>query len=309
MNSVGPRKYLAKKITKALDSEQLIVTTELGVRLTAEFDKADPKTRVSKNAELVILLHGWEGSSQSAYQVTTAHHLLKQGFDVLRLNMRDHGESHHLNPEAFNSTLITEVGDAIKVFSSEQSYKGIFLAGFSLGGNFTLRIAADRGKELNINTAVAICPPIDPHNAMTAMNEGLFIYEKYFFRRWTGSISKKLTYFPELNFADDLAKVKTLEDINKTFIPKFTPFPDAESYFSAYALTGDRLNALEITAYLIASEDDPILPVADVAKINHCDNLIIEKQRYGGHCGFILDTAGNSWVPQRLTEIFKQHGV
>lgn len=228
---------------------------------------------------------------------------------MLRLNMRDHGESHHLNPEAFNSTLITEVGDAIKVFSSEQSYKGIFLAGFSLGGNFTLRIAADRGKELNINTAVAICPPIDPNNAMTAMNEGLFIYEKYFFRRWTGSISKKLTYFPELNFADDLAKVKTLEDINKTFIPKFTPFPDAESYFSAYALTGDRLNALEITAYLIASEDDPILPVADVAKINHCDNLIIEKQRYGGHCGFILDTAGNSWVPQRLTEIFKQHGV
>lgn len=63
MNSVGPRKYLAKKITKALDSEQLIVTTELGVRLTAEFDKADPKTRVSKNAELVILLHGWEGSA------------------------------------------------------------------------------------------------------------------------------------------------------------------------------------------------------------------------------------------------------
>ncbi|MDC0172160.1 alpha/beta fold hydrolase [Gammaproteobacteria bacterium] len=307
MNSVGPRKSRAKKITKTLDSEKLIIATDKGVRLTAEFDKASTKGNTNKSPMLVVLIHGWEGSSQSAYQVTTAHHLLQQGFDVLRLNMRDHGESHHLNPEAFNSTLIAEVGDAIKVFSTDRSYPSIFLAGFSLGGNFTLRIAADRGKELNISAAVAICPPIDPNNAMTAMNEGFFIYEKYFFRRWTRSISKKLACFPELNFAEDLATVKSLDDINQTFIPKFTPYPDAESYFSAYALTGNRLIGLGVTAYLIASEDDPILPVADLAKINHCDNLNIEKHRYGGHCGFILDIAGNSWVPQRLTEIFNQH--
>jgi hypothetical protein len=307
MNSVGPRKSRAKKITKTLESEKLIITTGTGVRLTAEFDKASTQTKIKKASTLVILIHGWEGSSQSAYQVTTAHHLLKQGFDVLRLNMRDHGDSHHLNPEAFNSTLIAEVGDAIKVFSTDRSYPSIFLAGFSLGGNFTLRIAADRGKELNINAAVAICPPIDPNNAMIAMNEGFFIYEKYFFRRWTRSISKKLACFPELNFAEDLATVKTLDDINRTFIPKFTPYPDAKSYFSAYALTGNRLNNLAVTAYLIASEDDPILPVADVAKINRCENLIIEKHRHGGHCGFILNIAGNSWIPQRLTEIFNQN--
>ena len=122
MNSVGPRKSRANKITKTLNSEKLIITTDKGVRLTAEFDKASTKTKNKKPPTLVILIHGWEGSSQSAYQVTTAHYLLKQGFDVLRLNMRDHGESHHLNPEAFNSTLITEVGDAIKVFSTDRSY-------------------------------------------------------------------------------------------------------------------------------------------------------------------------------------------
>ena len=307
MNSVGPRKIRAKKISKSLDSEKLIITTHKGIRLTAEFDKAINSTTKTSNSPLVILIHGWEGSSQSAYQVTTAHYLLKQGFDVLRLNMRDHGDSHHLNPEAFNSTLIGEVGDAIQVFCADRPYKNIFLAGFSLGGNFTLRIAADRGQDLGIKAAVAICPPIDPNNAMSTMNEGLFIYEKYFFKRWTRSISKKLSYFPELNFAEDLAKVKTLDDINQTFIPKFTPFIDAQSYFSAYALTGGRLSTLAIQAYLIASEDDPILPIADVDKIDHCDNLIIDKQTYGGHCGFISDANGNSWIPQRLTSIFTQH--
>ena len=307
MNSVGPRKIRAKKITKTLNSDKLVITTEAGVRLTAEFDKAITGASETINAELIILLHGWEGSSQSAYQVTTAYYLLNQGFDVLRLNMRDHGESHHLNAEAFNSTLIEEVGDAIQVFCADRPYENVFLAGFSLGGNFTLRIAADRGPALNIKAAIAICPPVDPNNAMTAMNEGLFIYEKYFFKRWTRSISKKLSYFPELNFAEDLAKVQTLDDINQTFIPKFTPFPDAKSYFSAYALTGNRLSALAIPAYLIASEDDPILPVADVDKIDSCEHLIIDKQEYGGHCGFITDAAGNSWVPQRIADLFSKH--
>jgi predicted alpha/beta-fold hydrolase len=304
MNSVGPRKFRAKKITKTLKSEQLIISTEAGVRLTAELDNANTSHPATNTKALVILIHGWEGSSQSAYQVTTAFHLINSGFDVLRLNLRDHGDSHHLNPELFNSTLLAEVGDAIKSFTSDRSYSNTFLAGFSLGGNFTLRIVADRAKELGIVAAVAICPPIDPNNAMTVMNNGLFIYEKYFFRRWTRSLQKKLKYFPELDFSAEMNQIKTLEDVNQTFVPKFTPFQNPKDYFSSYALTGDRLKTLEIPAHMIVANDDPILPAEDVDKINASEHLIVEKQDHGGHCGFIKDLKGRSWVEERLVEIF-----
>ena len=307
MNSVGPRKFRAKRIIKSLNSEQLIISTEAGVRLTAELDKSNVIHPATNTKPLVILIHGWEGSSQSAYQVTTASHLLRSGFDVLRLNLRDHGDSHHLNRELFNSTLLAEVGDAIRSFTGDRSYSNIFLAGFSLGGNFTLRIVADRAKELGIVAAVAICPPIDPNNAMTAMNNGLFIYEKYFFRRWTRSLKKKLKHFPELDFSAEMNQIKTLEDVNQTFVPKFTPFEDPKDYFSSYALTGDRLKTLEIPAHLIIANDDPILPVEDVDKINALDHLIVERQDHGGHCGFIKDLKGRSWVEQRLVEIFNSH--
>ena len=315
MNSVGPRKFSAKRIAKRLKSKKILITTDQGVRLTAEFDLAKgqpishtglPKPDESKNP-LVILIHGWEGSSQSAYQVTTANHLLNNGFDVLRLNLRDHGDSHHLNKAVFNSTLIEEVGDAIKVFTKDHKYSKTFLAGFSLGGNFTLRITADRAKELNIAAAVAVCPPVDPNSAMTTMNNTLFIYEKYFFRRWTTSLKKKLVHFPELNFGADIESVKTLEDINRTFIPKFTPFADAKSYFSAYGLIENRLQALAVPAHLIASEDDPILPINDLDKINPCKNLVINRQKHGGHCGFILNVKGESWISQTLVETFKRY--
>ena len=303
-NSVGPRKFRAKRIAKKLNSKPLILSTPLDIQLTAEFDRCEDVCRgISKNA-VVILLHGWEGSSQSAYQVTTAHYLLNHGYDVLRLNLRDHGDSHHLNKEMFNSTMIEEVGDAIASFLKEYKYPNVFLAGFSLGGNFTLRITADRAEELTLKAAVGICPPVDPNNAMFALNNSLFIYELYFFRRWTRSIQKKQKYFPDSDFGAELKKVKTLDDVNNTFIPKYTPFDDAQSYFASYALTGDRLKELAIPAYLIASKDDPILPIEDIAKIIKPKNLIVEIQENGGHCGFIQDLSAHSWVEPRLVEIF-----
>jgi len=306
-NSVGPRKFRAKRIAKKLNSKPLILSTPLDIQLTAEFDRCEDVCRgISKNA-VVILLHGWEGSSQSAYQVTTAHYLLNHGYHVLRLNLRDHGDSHHLNKEMFNSTMIEEVGDAIASFLKEYKYPNVFLAGFSLGGNFTLRITADRAEELTLKAAVGICPPVDPNNAMFALNNSLFIYELYFFRRWTRSIQKKQKYFPDSDFGAELKKVKTLDDVNNTFIPKYTPFDDAQSYFASYALTGDRLKELAIPAYLIASKDDPILPIEDIAKIIKPKNLIVEIQENGGHCGFIQDLSAHSWVEPRLLEIFDSY--
>ena len=38
-----------------------------------------------------------EDQNNSAYMVTTAYKLLNEGYDVLRLNLRDHGDTQHLN--------------------------------------------------------------------------------------------------------------------------------------------------------------------------------------------------------------------
>ena len=48
-------------------------------------------------------------------------------------------------------------------------------------------------------------------------------------------------------------------------------------------------------AYLIATGDDPIIPVEDIARIDPIDNLHIEVHPHGGHCGFIEDYRLSSW--------------
>jgi len=299
LNSVGPRKIRANRLAKRLNSETLILEARDGTRLLGKYDRSQ-----TPNKSVIVLLHGWEGSSESAYQVTTANYLLKQGFDVLRLNLRDHGDSHHLNRELFNSTMTDEVAGALECFFDLHHHDKRFLAGFSLGGNFTLRIACDHGQALALTAAAAICPPVDPTNAMQALDDTWFVYHRYFFHRWSRSLRKKLIHFPELGYGTFLDTARTLADMNQFFISNHTPFDDEESYFRSYSLTGDRLAALEIPACLISSEDDPIIPVEDLKKINRPQQLSFDTQQFGGHCGFIKNVSAHSWVENRLSEWF-----
>ena len=62
---------------------------------------------------LALLLHGWEGSVDSSYMRLTAAQLLRRGFEVFRLNFRDHGDTHHLNEDMFHSNRLDEVVQAV----------------------------------------------------------------------------------------------------------------------------------------------------------------------------------------------------
>src|SRR5690606_20302585 len=66
-----------------------------GVRLHG-LRSAVPGTRPRARA---LLLHGWEGTAMSSSVQLAAAQLLGRGFEVFRLNFRDHGDTHHLNPE------------------------------------------------------------------------------------------------------------------------------------------------------------------------------------------------------------------
>lgn len=303
LNSKGPRAWRAQRILRRLRSQTLLLQAADGTRLLAELDRA----RRNPRSVLVVLLHGWEGCSRSAYLVTTAARLLARGYDVLRVNLRDHGDSHHLNRELFNSTRSPEVASALQGFFDAHDYAHRYIAGFSLGGSFALRITADSGARLGLRACVAVCPPVDPAHAMDALNNGLAAYERYFFRQWHESLRRKLQHFPELDYAAELAQAKSLDDLNRLFIPRHTPYRHIEDYFAAYALVGARLAALPVPARLVAAEDDPIIPIGDLERIDPIDNLRIETSRYGGHCGFIENLAAHSWVESRILQILEEH--
>ena len=124
--------------------------------------------RSAKN-DLCILIHGWEGSSESSYLLSAAGTLWKNNFDVFRLNMRDHGPTHHLNEGLFHSCRILEVTGAVKSIQKLFPHKRLFLGGFSLGGNFAMRVALHAPHAgIKLHHVVAVCPVLSgPQQAAT----------------------------------------------------------------------------------------------------------------------------------------------
>src|SRR5262245_29450359 len=136
------RPLLLRRSRRMLDCAQTqIVDCGEGVRLLGHYSSQAAAEREPAR-ELVILLHGWEGSADSMYVLSLGSYLFDLGCDIYRLNFRDHGPSHHLNEEIFHSCRLDEVVGAVAAIQRAIPHRRLTLAGFSLGGNFALRVAA-----------------------------------------------------------------------------------------------------------------------------------------------------------------------
>lgn len=254
---------------------------------------------------LVVLLHGWEGSVDSNYMRLTAARLLDAGFAVFRLNFRDHGDSHHLNEGIFHSNRIDEIVDAVRAIAARWPTRPLFAAGYSLGGNFALRLALRaRSHGLPLQRVLAVCPLLDPARTMDAMETGLPIYLRYFERKWRHSLARKRALFPQAHgFADDVLQLR-MRALTEWMVLRHTDFATLDDYFEGYSVAGERLRALPIPADILMAADDPVIPVGEFARIVDFPNVQVELAAHGGHCGFIegamLDGYAERWVAQRL---------
>ena len=254
---------------------------------------------------LVVLLHGWEGSVDSNYMRLTAARLLDAGFAVFRLNFRDHGESHHLNEGIFHSNRIDEIVDAVRAIAARWPIRPLFAAGYSLGGNFALRLALRaRSHGLPLQRVAAVCPLLDPARTMDAMETGLPLYMRYFERKWRRSLARKRALFPQAHgFADDVLRLR-MRALTEWMVLRHTDFATLGDYFEGYSIAGERLRELPIPADILMAADDPVIPVRDFERVADFPNVQVELAAHGGHCGFIedawLDGYAERWVAARL---------
>lgn len=270
-----------------------------GVRLQGFYSaQADNGSGAPSSRGLVVLLHGWEGSVNSNYILSNGARLYEAGFDIFRLNFRDHGDTHHLNPGIFHSCRLDEVVNALLDLQGRRDGKPWSLAGYSLGGNFALRVALQAERAgLSLQQVVSVCPVIDPARAMHAMEQGLRFYERYFDRKWSRSLRIKQESFPGLYGSEDWSSIRGLRARTHFLATRFAGFADADSYFEGYSVAGDRLSPLKIPATILTSADDPVVPVDDFSRLPANPWLEIRVTRHGGHCGFL-----KNWKLESLAE-------
>ncbi|RMF19635.1 MAG: alpha/beta fold hydrolase [Gammaproteobacteria bacterium] len=261
-------------------------------------------------APLAVLVHGWEGCADSLYMLSLSGYLYARGWQLFRLHLRDHGPSHHLNPELFHANRLDEVVEALKDLQARVEVPHWDMVGFSLGGNFTLRTAlAAPEAGLKLRRAIAVSPVLEPIHTLYALEEGLALYRAYFRKKWLRSVRKKAACHPGSVDVEAFVRRHTLTAMTEHFVAEHTPYDDAETYFADYAVTGDRLARLKVPTTLLMAEDDPVIPAQDLVRVHANPCLKVVRTRYGGHCGFIEDYRLNAWVDRFVAETLKQEGA
>jgi predicted alpha/beta-fold hydrolase len=291
--SIMPRGQLRRRAAAFLQaSRELILDCGDGVRLQA-FHSA-PASRVGRVA---ILLHGWEGSAESYYVLSLGQALFAAGMDVVRLNLRDHGDTHHLNEGIFHSCRLQEVCGAIGAIGARIPDSPPWLIGFSLGGNFMLRVAASQDPRVGpLAGVVAISPVLHPDSAMQAMEQGWQVYQRYFVSKWSRSLRRKQQLWSAKLVHEDIFQLDDLRRMTSELVARHTDFESITHYLEGYAITGERLATLGAPAVILAAQDDPIIPVADLARLARHPQLRIVTTARGGHMGFMVSPFAQSWV-------------
>ncbi|HQG32606.1 MAG TPA: alpha/beta fold hydrolase [Deltaproteobacteria bacterium] len=284
-------------------SREVIIDAGDGVRLQGFHS---PRTDIPSKGT-VILLHGWEGSAESTYILHTGRYLYSNGYDIFRLNFRDHGKTHHLNEGIFYSTLLREVYEAV-MRAAELSEGGpVFLMGFSLGGNFALRTARRLREERAhpIRHVIAVSPVLDPSKATVAIDAHP-VLRRYFLKKWKRSLMRKQELYPRLYDFSRMLAMKTIRELTDALIEQSGLYADTEEYFAGYTIRGDSLEDVTVPLSIVTSRDDPAIPVDDFYDLRLADRSRLIIHMYGGHNGFLQGIRAPAWYEQEAVRVFSQ---
>ncbi|MGH8122381.1 MAG: alpha/beta hydrolase, partial [Rudaea sp.] len=159
-----------------------------------------------------------------------------------------------------------------------------------------------RAAGIVLGWAFAVCPPISPHAAMVAIENAPAFYEYYFLRKWRGSLKRKQSLFPQVNWFTRRELRGSIRELTRSMVRRHTDFGTLENYLDGYALTGERLAALDVPTTILTAADDPIIPVADFRALRLAPTTELVIVPHGGHCGFIRDASLRSWAEDFLVE-------
>jgi predicted alpha/beta-fold hydrolase len=265
----------------------------------------------------LVLLHGLEGSSESAYMLGTAEKAVLEGFNVVRLNQRNCGGTEKLTESLYHSGLSGDIRAVVRELIECDRLPEIFAAGFSMGGNLVLKMAGEFGDAAppELRGFVGVAPSFDLACCADALAEPRnFLYEGHFVRSLKRRMRHKARLYPEryagaaLN--GGMRGVRTVRDFDDVITAPFCGFRDADDYY-ARSSAARVVAAIRRPTLILTAQDDPFVPFStfERAEVRENPNIRLVAPRYGGHCGFVSQEGGDErfWSEARIVEFCRKH--
>ena len=260
---------------------------------------------------LVIISHGLESSSHAKYVQGTADHLRQNGFDILAWNYR--GCSGELNRtiKCYHSGASYDLATVVEHVLESTNYEAVYLVGFSLGGNLTLKYLGEESTELS-KKIKAGCVFSTPCYLKTASHELASGFNKVYTQNFVSTLRQKVYDKEEMlkESGFDTSVVKKLKDLpafDDFFTAPLHGFKDADDYYEQCS-SKYFLKDIKVPTLIVNAANDPFLskecyPYEEVEE-NPC--LDLEVPEHGGHVGFYQRSRGNvMWSEARILSFLK----
>ncbi|NJN42487.1 MAG: alpha/beta fold hydrolase [Flammeovirgaceae bacterium] len=237
------------------------------------------------NSKVVIISHGLEGNSKRAYVRGMARAFIQRDFDVVAWNYR--GCSDEMNSQLrFYHSGATDDLSTLVDYISELEYTSIYLIGFSLGGNLTLKYLGEQGSSLNtkIQKTVAFSVPLNLHTSCLEISKpSNSVYTFRFLRSLKKKIMIKAKQRNDLP-VENLHRIKNLIDFDDAYTAPLHGFSSAIDYYTKCSSI-NFIDRIDIPTLIINAKNDPFLSPECYPKSDN-KNLALWFPEKGGHVGF-----------------------
>jgi predicted alpha/beta-fold hydrolase len=236
--------------------------------------------------KLVIVSHGLEGNSRRAYVMGMARAFYLKGFDALAWNYRGCGEEMNRRLRFYHSGASDDL-HCVVTHAVSQGYRGIFLVGFSLGGNVTLKYLGETGQQIvpAVKGAATFSVPLNLDGSCTEITKrSNFLYALRFLRSLKKKVVNKSRIMKGIDVTG-IGSIRTLRQFDDRYTAPLHGFVDAAEYYkrcsSLYFL-----NAISVPTLVVNARNDPFLS-PDCYPVNLSNpKVTLEYPGHGGHVGF-----------------------
>ncbi|MBL8140286.1 MAG: alpha/beta fold hydrolase [Acidobacteria bacterium] len=249
-------------------------------------------------AVTVLALHGLEGSSSAHYMQGIADKAWARGMNVVLLNQRNCGDTERLSAGLYHSGLTDDPAFVLRELLDADRLPAIGVIGYSLGGNLTLKLTGEFGREAPAQFvgACAVSPTLDLPTCIDALERpSNVLYQWNFVRNLKARMRRKDQYWPGKFDLSKLRQIRTVREFDDAYTAPSHGFRDAADYY--YRASSRRVaTRIARPTLIVAAHDDPFIPSAqfDCVEVRSNPHVTIAITAHGGHCAYVAAPTADS---------------
>ncbi len=254
-----------------------------------------------------ILVHGLTGCHHSAYMVHAAARLNAAGVRTFRMDMRSCGAAEGLSRMPYHAGCSSDLLAALHRVAKFCPASPISLVGYSIGGNVALKMAGEAPHRLppQLSRMVVISPPIDLQLCVDRFSKGAVrIYDRYLARTHYRHLRRSKLLVRHAPHIVEALRPRGQRGFDDGYTSAVWGFESVEQFYadtSSYHVLPD----VRIPTLLIASRDDPLVPVELFDSLKRQPSITVHLTDHGGHLGFIGRSGSDAdrrWMDWRIVD-------